>query len=117
MMTVCDALEEAGYECWHARHADDALARLVRETRSPNVMLLDLKMPGMSVARFLSQVKRREDWAKIAVVLMTALEEGEIPDGLPVDAVLLKPFDLDVLLATVWQVAGHNPEPPRNAAA
>jgi hypothetical protein len=51
-------------------------------------------MPGMPVERFVSSLRSTLVWANVPVILTTAAWEREIPSGLSVDAVLLRPFEV-----------------------
>jgi DNA-binding response OmpR family regulator len=112
---IAEILAAEGYRTWLAATADDALRLLQLELRAPDVIVLDLWLPGMRADRFLSHVKDRATWSRAAILLTTAASEAEIPKTLPVDAVLLKPFTIQQLLALV--AASLEPreaaEPPR----
>jgi CheY-like chemotaxis protein len=111
LTTLGDVMEELGYECWREQSADAALRRLGHEARGPEVVLLDLVMPGMPAAQFLSQLKGRAPWWSARIILMTAASVKEIPGDLPYDAVLLKPFTMERLREVVQ--AGQLLTPPR----
>ena len=96
-----EILEMEGYLCWFARSADAALRRLELELRSPDVILLDFLMPGMSVRRFISRLKDRATWAKAPIILISAALPEDIPRDLQIDALMPKPFNLDLLLELV----------------
>ena len=68
---------------------------------SPDVILLDLVMPGMSVRRFISQLKDWAKWARASILLTSAALEEEFPLDLQVDALLPKPFSIERLLELV----------------
>jgi len=97
-----EILEMEGYACWLARSADAGLRRLELELRSPDVILLDLLMPGMPMRRFISHLKDRATWARAPIILMTGASREDIPPDLPVDEVLLKPFGIERLLERLW---------------
>jgi len=96
-----EILEMEGYECWLARSADAALRRLELELRSPDVILLDLLMPGMPARQFISHLKDRARWARAPIILTSAVTQVDIPVDLQVDALLPKPFNLERLLELV----------------
>ena len=55
------------------------LSSLATNPERPALVLLDLHMPGMSGQQTLLQLKARQDWKLIPVVMITrATEEGEI---------------------------------------
>ena len=85
-------LRQAGYELREALSREDALVAL--ENSLPAVVVMDYMMPGLEPRQFIDQVRARGFGGPI--VLCTALSS---PPDLPVDGVLLKPFDPDDLLA------------------
>ncbi len=93
---VGESLEFAGHEVSTARDGCEGLAR-ARSFR-PDLILLDLMMPGMSGWEFRAAQLCDAELATIPVVVVTAL--GHDPD-IKVSAVLAKPFRLDDLLAHV----------------
>ena len=98
---IADILRSDGYQLWLTATADDALRLLKLDLRAPDVILLDLWLPGMHVDRFVSLVKDRATWARAPIILTTAADEADIPRTLPIDAILLKPFSIPQLLAVV----------------
>jgi CheY-like chemotaxis protein len=76
--------------------------------RDFTAVILDLMMPevgGGDVIDFLAREQRR-----VPVIVCTAAgldKTGEFAPGV-VSAVLRKPFDIEVLMATIFDLAGHN---------
>jgi CheY-like chemotaxis protein len=108
---VCAVLQEEGYLVATAEDGREALERLVRQR--PDLILLDLMMPGMSGAELLEVLSRDLALRDIPVVLMTglsvaALERVGLAQGRPV---LKKPFTADQLLQVVRAIVGEPPEP------
>ena len=101
-----ECLDMEGYQCWLARNADDALRRLERESRTPDAVLLDLKMPGMSAADFVRALKQRPPWSRVPIVLTTAALDSDVPADLQFDALLPRPFDVARLLELVGRITG-----------
>ena len=66
-------LEEAGYEIATAANGEEAL-REVSE-REPEVVLLDIKMPGLSGIEILG--KLATDWPDICVIMVTAVVDTQ----------------------------------------
>jgi len=65
-------LEGAGYTVVEAENGRVALERV--RTASPGVILLDLMMPEMDGFEFVAEVRRREAWRAIPIVVVTAKE-------------------------------------------
>jgi CheY-like chemotaxis protein len=95
-------LEAHGYDVDGCADASEALERL-EHGASPDVILLDLVMPGMNGWQFRIEQKREARWANIPVV---ALSGDTSPQARAIDAhvYLSKPVDDEVLLQTVEQL-------------
>jgi CheY-like chemotaxis protein len=76
--------------------------------RDFTAVILDLMMPevgGVDVIDFLARERRR-----VPVIVCTAAgldKTGELAPGI-VGAVLRKPFDIEVLMSTIFDLAGHD---------
>jgi DNA-binding NtrC family response regulator len=91
-------LQSAGYEVDKAGSAEEAL----RLADRANLVLTDLKLPGMDGLEFLSLVRRQD--AQVPVVVMTAFGTVEIAvEAMKAGATdfLPKPFSLDHLLTVI----------------
>jgi CheY-like chemotaxis protein len=92
---LCDVLTEIGYRARTAEDGFSALA-LIRE-ESPDILLSDLNMPGMSGFELLSVVRRR--FPAIAVIAMSGAFSGdEVPSGVAADAFYQKGSSVASLL-------------------
>jgi CheY-like chemotaxis protein len=93
-------LGDEGYSVEEAADGADALAR-VGEQR-PDVILLDLMMPGMNGRQFLRALRDDPRYADVPVVVMTAVRGLTVqPAALGASEVVEKPFDIDDLLNKV----------------
>lgn len=93
-----------GHDVKVARDAREGL-RLMRDP--PDVVLLDLMLPGMDGYDLLREMRGRPDLRKIPVVVVSAsLPPGRhrVPGA---DAVVHKPFEFDGLLRTMEGLAHH----------
>lgn len=98
---LVECLEDEGHVVWQARDGADALGQLGRAER-PDVLVLDLVMPGLSGQEVAAAVRRDPALHDVRLVLMTGREGG--PGAWPeFDAVLTKPFDLGAFLAALEQ--------------
>ncbi len=91
-------LRDAGYEVIKAPSGEDAL-HLVRTSPPVDLLLSDVKMPGMKGPALIEAVKR--DSPSTAVMLMSAFTESAPPSGVPF---LSKPFSPAKLVAMVEEV-------------
>lgn len=93
------ALEEEGHRVRAAAGA--GALRLAREER-PDVILLDLMMPGMDGAEVSRRLRADPRTARAPIVLLSAHNDAlAVAATLPVDDVLSKPFTIVELAATV----------------
>lgn len=97
-----EALGEEGYTIYSARTGWDALACLA--TRTPQLIIADIRMPAMDGVAFCSHLQTDPSTAHIPIILCSAGQEDAIKNCCAYAAFLDKPFDLDDLLATVAHV-------------
>lgn len=71
------------------------------ERLHPDLVLLDDRLPGLPSVEVLRRLKRGAQTAATPVVVMSALSVGREFHEAGLDAVLLKPFDIDDLEALV----------------
>ncbi len=93
-------LELGGYEVIVAANGSQALELVTKQ--NPDLMLLDLRMPGKSGMEVLKEMKA--DYPDVAVIVVTAVDEVDIA----IEAIrngaydyLHKPFDANVLIISV----------------
>ena len=94
------ALTKAGYDVVTAERGEQGLQRFSRH--AVDLVLLDLKMPGMDGMTVLRELRRRD--AAVPILLLTAY--ASVPtavEALQIGAsdYLRKPFDLETVLATI----------------
>jgi CheY-like chemotaxis protein len=98
-------LVENGFAVSEAAGGQEALDLLAKGGR-PNLILLDLTMPGMSGWQFLDRI-RGTDLGSIPIVIMTARPGVGMPP--PAKELLRKPFDRATLLGTIARRATTSP--------
>jgi DNA-binding response OmpR family regulator len=93
---VSELLSEEGYRVIDARDGAEAL----RKARAfhPDVVLLDLMMPGMSGWDFCAERKNDPELERIPVIVLSAL--GRVP-GIDAVGYLQKPFEFRELLSAL----------------
>ena len=121
VMTVEDApnlrrliaynLKQAGYDTLEAESGEAAFRML--GTQSPDLILLDVRMPGWDGFAFLEQLRRLQRAAATPVIMLTAMSASlDIERALRLGAVdyLVKPFDPALMLTKVAAIfRGHLP--------
>lgn len=91
-----------GIELMVESSAEAGLATLMRER--PQVILMDINLPGMSGIEALKKIRSIENIAHIPVIAVSAASmESDIEKGMQAgfDAYITKPFDLRNLLETI----------------
>jgi len=95
-----EVLEEDGYEVHSALTGEDALQKL--KILSPDLVILDINMPGMNGIEVLRKIKGKNP--NIPVVLNTGYNEFKQDiDAWASDDYIIKSVDFDELKAAVRQ--------------
>jgi hypothetical protein len=98
--TIRRALSQDGLKVLEAENGREALERMAEST--PSLILLDLMMPELDGFGFIEELRRRDEWAQIPVVVLTAKDVSPeektrlqgfaaavlVKRGLPADALL-----------------------------
>ena len=106
-------LELEGFEVFTAIDGQDALDRVA--AIRPHVMTIDVRMPRLDGISLVQTLRRDPSTAHIRVVMVTAsAQEAEVRRGeaAGVDAYLTKPFEPDVLVGIVRDLAAGQSDPP-----
>ncbi len=102
---VAFALEMEGYRVVQAFDGPEALR--LAEQEHPDLVMLDIMMPGIDGREVSRRLKENPATAKISVLLFSAAPNPDL-SGAKADAFLPKPFDLDKLSETVRQLVGRS---------
>lgn len=94
-------LESEGYKIDLVSDGETALKRVLQSP--PDLILLDVMMPGMDGYEVTRRIKSNSDLNYIPILLITAFDESSVVEGLDAgaDDFIRKPFDTDELLARV----------------
>ena len=97
--------EDVDVDVEEAESAAEATER-IRASR-PDVIVLDVGMPGVDGIAFCSELKQDPETSGIGIVLLTGMDDIEdVAGAAGADALLLKPFRPLELLGVVERVAG-----------
>ena len=101
---ICDFLRnffsEKGYDVFFATDGEQALTQ--SRQKHPDLVLLDVRMPGISGLEVLHRLRNEENPPK--VVMITAVEDREVIEEakrLGAEDYIIKPFVLDYLESVV----------------
>ena len=75
----------------------------------PDLVITDIAMPEMDGARFIKELKRRKETAKVPIIILTATHFNTNPSRQfekdpRVKAILKKPFETDALTKAVREI-------------
>lgn len=102
-------LTREGYEVTTAMDGEEALELI--ENTLPDLVLLDLMLPGMDGLTICRKLKLKPKTARIPIVIVSAKgEESDVVVGLELgaDDYISKPFSMKVLIARVRSVLRRN---------
>lgn len=98
-------LKGEGYDVTTARSGGEALVRIAQ--RLPDLIVSDIRMPGMSGYELARRLRLNETTALIPIIFLTAKDTtADRIEGFRtgVDAYLTKPFEPDELLAVIASI-------------
>ena len=94
-------LAAEGHRVATARNGAEAIERLCDPGPSPDVILLDLEMPGMDGYKFRDLQRRYLRWAAIPVIVVAGFIPPDRVQALNAAALLAKPVAVGSLLAAI----------------
>ncbi len=100
-------LENEGMECHEAEDGLEALAA-ARELH-PDVMILDVMLPGLDGYKICRMLKYDEQYSDISIIMVSSRStptDKETGYYTGADIYLTKPFDQEELIEAVMRVAG-----------
>ena len=106
-------LTREGYAVTTVARGEEAVIEIPKKT--PDLILLDLMLPGLDGLEVCRTLKKDPKTATIPIVMVTAKgEESDVVAGLELgaDDYITKPFSMKVLIARVRAVLRRRREPP-----
>jgi CheY-like chemotaxis protein len=105
--TVKTVLEKERYEITSASSADECLKKLKKVT--PDLILLDIMMPGMTVKEMLKRINKNKKWRNIKIIYLTVVrvseaEKADLLNEANIVDFIEKPFDITDLVRRVKKV-------------
>ncbi|WP_240376197.1 response regulator [Bacillus piscicola] len=102
-----ELLSRDGISIWEAASGTEAIEALVQ--MNPDIVLLDVKLPGMDGVEVLKEWNRKQRASRTTFILMTAygeLESVDKAEGYGAASYITKPFDIH---AVKKEVEAHLP--------
>jgi len=102
LKSISQLLLDQGFQLIAVARAEDALQSLA--DHQPNLILADIKLPGIDGFEFFSQVKANEKWKDIPVVFLTAYNNVKAmayAKEMGAKEYITKPFDFEYLVTRI----------------
>jgi DNA-binding response OmpR family regulator len=107
---LCRALSEAGYSIRSAASGEEALRKIRRS--APDLIILDLVLPGMTGFNVFEELRSDSATASIPIIMITGAP-GAFPrlvgQEMGADAFFNKPFQVSELISRVGDLLNHRP--------
>lgn len=109
---LTERFQKSGLDFVLAVDGEEALEKI--RTKAPDLIILDLVLPGIDGYEVLKHLKDNKDFAKIPVIILSNLgQKEEIERGLElgaVDFIVKAHFDLNNIVKKIEQVLAKNPK-------
>ena len=102
---IAELLDDAGYTVLEADWGKMALS--LAQEHAPSVVLVDCMLPDMSGLDVLERLRTQRESRHIPVMLVSGRAHQLVDRQHGADGVLMKPFDINVLLDRVDALASH----------
>jgi len=117
---LAEALEEDGYEVVAVPGGAAALAALEDaakgRARPPDLLVLDLLMPGVSGIEVLQRLRKSGRWMRLPVLVVTGVNDPMLPVRLDVP-IAFKPDAATIVAAVRQQLPGRRATAPERPPA
>lgn len=96
-------LEKEGYKVTEASSGKECIEKLKKET--PDLILMDIMMPGMSGWDTVTEIKKNKKWDKIKICFLSVVEISEerrkALKSSGIQGYMMKPFNKEDLITEV----------------
>ena len=106
LYTVGQMLEFSGYDVIKASNGQEAITKLRKLTKNPDLIILDIMMPELSGWDVAAMIKENPKWQSIPIIFLTA--KGDTMSigmgGMTAVDYIVKPFDVKDLKQRVENI-------------
>lgn len=95
---------------------DGPAALAAANLHKPDVVLLDLSLPGMSGIEVAAELRHNPEQAECVLVAVTGHARDSVPSPSPFDRYFTKPLDIGSLLAYLFEIQARQKPPSWTAA-
>jgi len=99
-------LSNSGFKVIPASNGEDALK--IASSEKPDLILLDIKMPGMDGYEVCTKIKNDPGTSQIPIIFVSIMADDEKTKAMGASSYILKPFSPDILLKEVMDVLAKN---------
>ncbi|MFC3560565.1 response regulator [Pedobacter jamesrossensis] len=93
-------LEDEGYEIISTSNSLVAEQMFIKEL--PDLLIIDLWMPGISGDQIIKSLKKRDIFKNIPMIILSASDKAKLTSiACGADAFIAKPYDIDEFLVTI----------------
>jgi CheY-like chemotaxis protein len=107
-------LKKEGYDAGIAFDGPAAIA--TANLQKPDVVLIDIALPGMSGIEVAAELRRDPDRARCVLVAITGHGKDSLPSPSPFDGYFAKPLEIDSLLAYLSGIRARQQPPTWTSA-
>lgn len=100
IITVKSVLEANGFDVVSAINGDDCLEKLKKMKKKPNLILMDIMMPGTPVRQVVKKITKIPV-SYLSVVRLSEAEKEDLIGQKNIVDFIQKPFDIDELIKKV----------------
>lgn len=112
LLVVKTALQAEGFDVVTASNGSEALEKVISE--SPDAVILDVMMPGITGFQVLEKIRADERTARLPVIMLTGVsDKSKIRDALAAgtDYYIVKPFTFQDLLTKLNMALNAEADP------
>jgi DNA-binding response OmpR family regulator len=99
LLTMVTILEKNGYKSMIATNCDEALEKLKK--KQPDLILLDIMMPGMPIEKFVKKIKKKTKIIYLTALNLSDEEKASLMNNNKIIGFIEKPFKMDYLLMRI----------------